>query len=388
MHYIRKLGIELPERQSAFLWGPRQTGKSTLLKELFPDSISIDLLDSNVRGPLLLEPGSLFERLRADPEFHPNKPILIDEIQAVPELLNEVHRLIEDEGLSFVMCASSARKLVRGRANLLGGRAWRFNLHPLTYGEIPSFDLLTALNRGLLPRHYQSSNYQRLLSAYADDYLKQEVFAEGLTRNIPAFARFFDSMGFNHGEQLNFSNIGRDVGIDPKTVRENFQILVDTLLGSYLEPFRVKRSRAIITKAPEFYLFDVGVAGYLSGRSLVKNRGAEFGKALEHFIFMELNAFRSYNELSYPIRYWRTQSGLECDFVIGRLGQTVIEVKGSRRIDQRDLRSLRAFMDEYSPHQAILVTNEGAARKTSDGILILPWREFLERMWSEELILE
>ena len=149
MNYIRKLEIELPERQSAFLWGPRQTGKSTLVKELFPDSISIDLLDSNVRGPLLLEPGSLFERLRAHPEFHPNKPTLIDEIQAVPELLNEVHRLIEGEGLSFVMCASSTRKLVRGRANLLGGRAWRFNLHPLTYGEITSFDLLTALNRGI-----------------------------------------------------------------------------------------------------------------------------------------------------------------------------------------------------------------------------------------------
>lgn len=195
-------------------------------------------------------------------------------------------------------------------------------------------------------------------------------------------------MAFCHGEQLNFSNIARDVGIDAKTVREYFQILVDTLLGTFVEPFTFRRSRAIITRAPKFYLFDVGVAGFLTGRWLTKDQGVEFDKALKHFIFMELIAFRSYNELRFPIRYWRTQSGLECAFVIGQTGQSVIEVNGSHRIDRRELRGLRAFINEYSPRQAILVTNESVARKTSDGILTLPWMDFLERMWSEELIFE
>ena len=260
----------------------------------------------------------------------PPFPVVIDEVQKVPAVLDEVHRLIEDAGRSFVLCGSSARKLKRGRANLLGGRAWRFELHPLSWPEIPEFDLLRALNRGLVPQHHDSANHRRALAGYVDDYLKEEVFDEGLTRNIAAFSRFFDALSFCHGELLNFSSIARDCGIDSKTVREYFQILVDTLLGVFVEPFSRRRSRIVITRAPKFYLFDVGVAGHLAGRCIERAAGPDFGRALEHFVLMELLAYRSYHERDFPVRFWRTKSGLECDFVLGRDGAIAIEVKGRR----------------------------------------------------------
>ena len=227
-------------------------------------------------------------------------PVIIDEVQRVPALLDEVQRLIEDEGVRFVLCGSSARKLKRGRANLLGGRAWRFGLHPLTWPEIPEFDLLRALNRGLVPKHYDASQYRRALAGYVDDYLKEEVFDEGLTRNVAAFSRFFDALSFCHGELVNYSNVARDCGVDSKTVREYFQILVDTLLGVFVEPFSGRRSRAVITRAPKFYLFDVGVAGYLTGRRIERSAGRDFGRALEHFVLMELLAYRTYRERDVP----------------------------------------------------------------------------------------
>lgn len=383
--YKRILRLDIPRGQSAFLWGPRQTGKSTLLQARFPRSARIDLLDGRLALDLAQNPTRLLSLLRGFRNFDSTQPVVIDEIQLVPSLLNEVHRLIELEQLGFVMCGSSARKLVRGRTNMLGGRAWRFQLHPLSYSEIPTFDLLTALNRGLIPRHYQLRNYRRSLNGYVGDYLKQEVFAEGLTRNIPAFARFFDSMAFSHGELINYSNIARDTGVDSKTVKEYFQILVDTLIGNFVEPFAKKRSRALIIRAPKFFLFDVGVAGHLVNRELREERGLEFGRALEHFIYMELCAFQSYRELDFPIRYWRTKNGLECDFVLGHDGGVVIEVKGSSRIRSTHLHALKAYINEYSPRVAIVVCNESFAAKTAEGILVLPWRDFVDRLWNDEL---
>ena len=221
-----------------------------------------------------------------------------------------------------------------------------------------------------------------------NDYLKQEVFAEGLTRNIPAFARFFESMAFSHGELTNFSNIARDVGIEQSTVREYYQILVDTHIGSFLEPFSRRRNRAIITKAPKFYLFDVGIAGRTVGRTISEDQGIDFGRALEHFVFMELKAYCTYRELDLPLRFWRTKSGLECDFVIGDEGQTVVEVKGSKRLRNEDSKGLKAFIEEYSPHNAILICNGSQSQFTSEGIHILPWQVFLERLWNDEFVLE
>ena len=384
--YDRCLNLELPVGQSAFLWGPRKTGKSTLLTERFPNSARFDLLDTRLLMDFTRAPWLFSERVLAMDETTLARPILVDEVQKAPALLDEVHRLIEQYGLRFILCGSSARKLRRGGANLLGGRAWRLRLHPLAWPELPNFDLLRALNQGLVPSHYDAANPRRALIGYVDDYLKEEVFDEGLVRNIAAFARFFDALSFCHGEMLNFSNVARDCGVDSKTVREYFQILVDTLLGTFIEPFTQRRSRAIITRAPKFFLFEVGVAGHLTGRQIMRETGPDFGRALEHFVLMELLAFKSYRDLDFPVRFWRTKSGLECDFVLGRGGETVIEVKGSANAKPDHLKPLRAFVDEHRVRRAILVCNEAAVRRTGDGIWILPWQVFLEKLWAGEII--
>ena len=382
--HTRALPLDLPPGQSAFLWGPREVGKSTLLATRFPDSARFDLLDTRTLVAFTRAPWTFSEQVMALPREQRQLPILVDEAQKAPAILDEVHRLIESEGMSFVLCGSSARKLRRGGANLLGGRAWRFHLHPLTWAEVPEFDLLKALNRGLVPTHYDTAHYRRALAGYVDDYLREEVFAEGLTRNVAAFARFFEALGFSHGELLNFSSLARDCGVDSKTVREYFQILEDTLLGNLVEPFARRRSRAIVTRAPKFYLFDVGVAGHLAGRRIERTQGPDFGRAVEHFVLMELLAYRSYRELDFPIRYWRTKSGLEVDFVLGRMGEIAIEVKGAR-VRTEDLKGVRAFVEEHRPANALVVCDEPAARRVG-AVDILPWRLFLERLWGGEIL--
>jgi predicted AAA+ superfamily ATPase len=272
----RALRIVLPERQSAFLWGPRKTGKSTLLKAAFPDSLRFDLLQTDLMLDLAKRPALLRERLLAADPPQLARPVILDEVQKVPALLDEVHWLIENRGLRFVLCGSSARKLRRGRTNLLGGRAWRYELHPLVSHELGEVDLLRALNRGLVPAHYLAPEYRRSLAAYVRDYLKEEVFDEGLTRNVSAFSRFFEAVGFSHGDLTNYANIAGDCGVDAKTVKEYYQILVDTLLGSFVEPYKRRQERQVIGKAAKFYLFDVGVAGAIAGRHIQEPRGEQF----------------------------------------------------------------------------------------------------------------
>ena len=384
VNFSRTLNLDLPVGQSAFLWGARKTGKSTYLRQRYSHSIVYDFLKTDLFIEFSRRPYLLRERLLARKAEELAHPIILDEVQKVPAILDEVHWLIENRGLRFVLCGSSARKLKRGQANLLGGRAWRFEMYPLVSVEVGELNLLKALNQGLIPNHYLQNRYQRSLAAYARDYMKEEVFNEGLTRNIPAFTRFFDALGFSHGEITNFSNIARDCGIDAKTVRAYYEILVDTHLGRWIEPYAKRANRQIITKSAKFYLFDVGVAGFLSGRQLNTPGGAEFGRAFEHFLLMELIAYSSYREKRFPIRFWRTKSGLEVDFVLGD-GEVAIEVKGGARIDRRDLRGLKAFRESYKPSTSIIVCRENAARNV-DGIAILPWREFLTNLWGDAII--
>jgi len=261
----------------------------------------------------------------AKDEMSLKRPIIIDEVQKVPEVMDEVHWLIENKGLRFILCGSSARKSKRGKGNLLGGRAWQFEMFPLVTPELKDIDLLRALNHGLIPDHYLSDDYKMSLQGYVQDYLKEEVFAEGLIRNIPAFARFFDAVGYTHGELISFSNIARDSGVDSKTVKEYYQILADTLLGRLVEPFRKRQSRQVIMRSPKFYLFDVGVAGPIIKRQITETRGEQFGRAFEHFIFMEIVAYSSYSRINFPVHYWRTKSGLEVDFILGN-GEVAVEV--------------------------------------------------------------
>lgn len=382
--YLRLLDLSLPQGQSAFLWGPRKVGKSTFLKDRFPDSSCFDLLDSRLFLEFSREPWRFAEHVQALSTQKKQLPIIVDEVQKVPALMDEIHRLIETYGYSFVLCGSSARKMKRGKANLLGGRAWRFQMAPLTSQEIPEIDLIRALQRGLVPSHYETLQFRRAIGSYITDYLKEEVFAEGLMRNVGAFSRFFDALGFSHGNLLNFSSISRDCGVDPKTVREYFRILEDTLLGTLLEPYAKRRNRAILTNTPKFYLFDVGIAGHLMGTTPSRTEGSGFGVAFEHFILMELQAYRNYREADFPIRFWRTKSGLEVDFVAGRNAEVAIEVKGARTVQRSKLKGLKAFMDEHHPHRAIVVSQDALPR-TTEGIEILPWKIFLERLWGDQI---
>jgi len=380
----RILNISLPPKQSAFLWGARKTGKSTYLKERFPQSLVYNFLNTDLVLEYSKRPALLREQLLAQDDNVFKHPIILDEVQKVPDILDEVHWLIENRDLQFILCGSSARKLKRGQANLLGGRAWRFEMFPLVSAEIEIVDLLTVLNRGLIPSHYLEEQYQKSLRAYTTDYLTEEVFAEGLTRNIPAFSRFFEAIGYSHGELTNFSKIARECGVDSKTVKEYYQILEDTLLGTMVAPFKRRQSRRVISQTPKFYLFDVGVAGALTNRHLTEERGELFGKAFEHFIFMELRAHSSLRGLHYAINFWRTKSGLEADFVLGD-GQVAIEVKGSSRVERNELRPLLAFREEYSPRQTLVVCNERVER-IHEQIRILPWRVFLRDLWDGKII--
>ena len=382
--FNRLLAIDLPSNQSAFLWGPRKTGKTTLLREHFPQSIFIDFLRTDTFLEYTKSPFLLRERLLAKGEQAEKYPVIIDEVQKVPQVLDEVHWLIENQGLNFILCGSSARKLKRGQANLLGGRAWRFELFPLISKEVENLDLLRALNHGLIPVHYQQNNYQRSLHGYVQDYLKEEVFHEGLTRNIPAFFRFFEAMGYAHGSLVNYTNIARECGVSSKTVKEYYQILVDTLLGTFVLPFKKRQERQVISKAPKFYLFDTGVAGNIIRRTIAKEKGEMFGDAFEHFIYLEMLAHSSYHEINYEINFWRTKSGQEVDFILGR-GEVAVEVKGSAMVDKRALRPMKSFVELYAPRQAIVVCNEREERLHS-GIKIMPWHIFLQKLWQDEII--
>lgn len=377
----RILDIKLPAGQSAFLWGPRKTGKTTYLKSRFPDSLVYDFLKTDLFLEISKNPALLRERLLGQDKGVLKRPIILDEVQKAPGVLDEVHWLIENKRLSFILCGSSVRKLNRGHSNLLGGRAWRFEMFPLTSAELGKVDILRVLNHGLIPAHYlQGEEYKKSLKAYVQDYLKEEVFAEGIIRNIPAFSRFFDAFAYSHGELTNYSNIARDCGVDAKTVKEYYQILVDTLLAYRIEPFKKRQSRQVITKACKYYLFDVGIAGYLTKRNLVEAKGAEFGKAFEHFLMMELTAYRSYSGLDFDINFWRTKTGLEVDFILAG-GKVALEIKSASRVDNKDLTGLESFMQEYFPKRAIVVSCENQKR-IHGKIEITPWAVFLKELWS------
>lgn len=367
--------------ESCFLWGARQTGKSTLLKELFPDSPRYDLLLSDEYGRLRTRPSLLREELLAEP---PGKtPVVIDEVQKIPELLDEVQWLIVNRGMQFILCGSSARKLKRSGANLLGGRALRFELFPLVYSEIPDFNLLRALNNGLLPRHYQADKPQGLMEAYAGDYLKEEIAAEALTRNIPAFSRFLESAAFSNGEIVNYQNIAAECGVSAPTVKQYFQILEDTLIARFIPSFR-KRPKRRVVQASRFYYFDLGLANFLLKRGPISPRGEAFGKAFEHLIYQELAAHSHYSGLHYPISYWRTASQLEVDFILGD-HQVAIEVKGTQQAAPHHFKGLKAFGQEYKTQRSIVVSLDAKPRMV-DGIAVMPWDTFLKRLWAGAII--
>jgi len=373
----RLLDLNLPSNRSVFLWGPRKTGKTYWINRHFSDSIIIDLLKTDVFADYASRPSLLRERYQEHQGL-----IVIDEIQMVPVLLNEIHWLIENTNVSFLMTGSSARKLRRGHANLLGGRAWRYTMAPLTYGETEGLNLEQIAVSGLLPPHFLSSDPVQDLRSYMADYLKEEIAAEAVIQSIPAFAEFLRVAALTSGELLNYTNVGRETGVSAKVVRNYFQILEDTLLGFRISPWRKVRNRRLI-ETEKFYLFDVGVTNYLARRT-PKLGTPEFGNSFEHYILMELKAYQAYRNPELDIRYWRTSTGFEVDFILGDMN-TAIEVKGSQRIHSKHTRGLSALMEEHTVSRAVIVSLEKQPRKLNSSIEVLPWQIFLEALWSGEL---
>ena len=377
--FVRSVRLPPPGHQTFFLWGPRQTGKSTLLRAAYPDAIWIDLLKADEFRRHVQRPEVLRERLTAIAGIEALQ-VVIDEIQKVPTLLDEVHWLIENRGIHFALCGSSARKVRHGAANLLGGRAVRHELFGLTAGEIGAgFDLDRALNHGALPRIYASDRPRPLLHSYVADYLKEEVAAEGLVRKLPEFATFLDIAALSNGEIVNFTNIARECGVSTHTAQAYFGIVVDTLIGRWL-PSYTKRPKRRVIGAPKFYFFDVGIVNHLARRGWLERGGELYGKALEHWVFHELTARDAYGERFARLAYWRLASGVEVDFVIDDM-RVAIEVKSSGRVTDAHLSGLRHLIrDHPKVGRRVLVCLEPSPRRTADRIDILPLAAFLDEL--------
>lgn len=381
MQFPRLLDMRaLVANKSFFLFGPRSTGKTTLLRKQFAPEAIINLLRAGEYLPLAQNPSTLAERVREIRRAHP--VVIIDEIQKLPGLLDEVHHLIEAESATFVLTGSSGRKLKRGGVNLLAGRAWQAQLFPLVSAEIPDFDLDRYLLYGGLPQVYPSELPQEELDAYIHTYLREEILEEAATRDLSTFSRFLKVAAAVNAEQLNFSNVANDTGVSASSVRAWFEILNDTFLGFLLEPWRdgLKRKTSATAK---FYLFDVGVWNFLNGTTVLDRGSETFGRAFEHWIAMELRAYLSYRRIKRTLAFWRTYSGLEVDFVID--GLFAVETKSTARVSPKHLRGLRAFADEKPGLPRILVSLDENDRTTDDGIRLLHWRRFLDLLWSDAL---
>ncbi len=362
------------EKRSCFLFGPRQTGKSSLMRTAFPDVPFYDLLDHREYARLLAAPQRLSEEIPAR-----SRVAVIDEIQRLPDLLNEVHRLIETRGIRFVLSGSSARKLRRGGVNLLGGRARTHFLRPFTRRELgASFDLGRAIRHGLLPPVYLGDEPEEDLAAYVGNYLQQEIAAEGLTRNIPAFGRFLEVAALSNSTVVNFTQIASDAAVPRTTVHEYFEILRDTLIASEVPAFRDTKTRKALASS-KWYFFDVGVASHLQGR-LVRPRTPEFGPAFETWILHELLCHRDYANGA-QVSHWKSRSNFEVDFILG--DHTAVEVKGRADVPERDLRGLQALGEEKAVKRLICVSLEPRPRRVGK-IEILPWADFLDSLWDGE----
>jgi uncharacterized protein len=380
--FRRALALPQRPRDSFFLWGPRQTGKSTLLRAVYPGAIWVDLLKTDELVRYLQRPALLREELEADAT---RRLVVLDEIQKAPGLLDEVHWLIENRGRLFALCGSSARKVRRTHANLLGGRAVRRELLGLVSAEIGGdFDLVRALNHGFLPRHYLADDAAERIRAYVGEYIREEIAQEGLVRNLPAFSGFLAAAALSEGNIVNFANIARECGASAPTVREHFEILVDTLLGRFL-PAWTRRPKRRTIQAPKFYFADVGVVNALARRGRLEPGSELFGRAFESWVHHELQAHCCYRRPGRELAFWRLASGIEVDFILGDM-EAAVEAKASARVTSDHMKGLRALAaDHPRVRRRIVVCLEPRARRTADGIEILPWHKFAAELWSDAL---
>ncbi|MFH0729311.1 MAG: DUF4143 domain-containing protein [Pseudomonadota bacterium] len=379
--YKRLLRLPVQPKKSFFLWGPRQTGKTTFLKATYPDATRIDLLKTDELMRYLRRPSLLREEAGLLPSPH---LIVIDEIQKAPALLDEVHYLIEEQGRVFALCGSSARKVKRGAANLLGGRAIRYEMLGFIAQELgKDFSIERFVNTGPLPDHYGADNPRLSIRSYVEDYLREEILQEGLTRSLPVFSDFLRVAAIGDTEILNMSNVAREAGIAVSTVRDYYGILADTLMAAFLPAFTLRPKRRIM-QAPKFYFRDLGVVNHLAKRGVIESGSELFGKAFENWLFHELSVHSRYSERFYDLSYWRLSSGAEVDFVIGG-GEVAIEAKGKTVVTARDTRGLLDFQKDFpGVRHLIVVSLEKKMRKTAGGVLIIPYRQFTELLWRDE----
>jgi len=360
-----------PETASFFLFGPRGTGKTSWVQSRFPDALLFDLLESKVYLDLMADPQTLGRRI---PASH-RGPVIIDEIQKVPSLLDEIHRLIETRKLRFILTGSSARKLRRKGVNLLAGRARMRAMHPLTAEELGgAFDLTHSLRFGQLPV-VQVERAPRAawdyLNSFVRTYLREEVQQEGLTRNLAAFRRFLEAASFSQASVLNISAVARDCQVERKVVQEYFAILEDLLIACRIAPF-TRRARRKIVAHPKFFLFDAGVYRALRPKGPLDSEQEIDGAAFETLLLQELRAHNDARTLGYDFHYWRTQAGLEVDLVLyGERGLHAFEIQRSSRIRPSDFHSLRAFLEDYPAAQARLVYG-GERRYHEERIEVIP----------------
>lgn len=372
--YKRALHLDIQEHNAFFLWGPRKVGKSFYLKQHFKTARFFDLLDGAVQMSFRMRPGLLKEYISAslDPL------VIIDEIQKVPALLDEVHWCLENTPSKFILCGSSALKLKRDAANLLGGRAWRYEMMPLTIHEIDDFDLLRAVNHGLIPQHYLSNHPDKFFQGYIYDYLQEEIQGEAKLRHVEYFARFLEIAASTHGQLLNYTNVASQCGVSAKTVRAYYQILQDTLLGYRLAPWRKSNNKRLI-ETEKFYLFDCGLVRALQHIPTIVPQTTEFGRAFEHILINEVRAYLNYTDKHLPLYFWRTSTGQEVDLIIGNL-ELCVEFKSSTFVREQDLKGLIALCNDQTVKHAIVVSQDSQMRKIGN-ITIMPWQLFCDALW-------
>ncbi|MCL5073926.1 MAG: ATP-binding protein [Actinobacteria bacterium] len=373
---IKRL-LNIDTRSSSFLWGARKTGKSYWINHNFKpeEIILIDLLQTDVFAEYASRPSLLRERFR-----NTQKLIVIDEIQKVPTLLDEIHWMIENKKITFLLTGSSARKLRRNHANLLAGRALRYQLLPFSCMEVGNINLEEIMISGMLPPHFLSEKPLDLIRSYVADYLKEEIAQEAQIQRIPQFSEFLRIAALTSGELLNYNNVARETGVSSKIIRSYFDILESTMLGFRVASWKSSKSRRLII-AEKFYLFDVGLGNYLSRRQ-PKEGTPEFGKSFEHFILMELRAYKAYRNPELDITYWRTSTGYEVDFILGEK-QVALEIKSGKMVHDIDLRSLKTLQEDGKVKHLLIISQEKYPRDMGN-IKIIPWKIFLEMLWAGE----
>lgn len=363
-------------KTSYFLFGPRATGKSSLIKEQLKESIVFDLLDDDVYEEFLKRPKALSEKITNE-----KKLIVIDEIQKLPILLDEVHRLITNRHIQFLLTGSSARKLKRDGANMLGGRAREIQMFPLVFKEIDNFDLIRYLNYGGLPIVYQSDEPVEDLKAYTRTYLSEEIKKEAAVRNYERFVRFLETMALSNGQEINYSQLSSDSGVPARTIEGHIEVLKDTLIAFELHPFEKTVKRKATTKT-KFYFFDTGVANYLAQKLPLRENHSDIGICFEQFIIQEVKAYLSYSRKEMKLSYWRSKD-MEVDLLIGT--QVAIEIKFSKAVKDEFFKGLQALQEEKIFKNYFLVGRFPSEGK-KQGVHYLNYEKFLKELWSGKIV--